>query len=189
VKKPLNQQNDKGQRVDELAEVPNVQKSEIITSPDLHPVKTKQDEANEPINNTNLTILLGLVAIVVTLVMASGEWSIFDVVVSIAVICYGAYFLREQKITPKDKNAALLFSLPFSLLTTAALIALATSLAVLLPPLAYVDSKTSQMIYKDDNLPALTSYRWQVFLQGSIFIVSEITWFFIYKRQILPQEK
>jgi hypothetical protein len=91
-------------------------------------------------------LLVGVGTIIITLLMASGKWSIFDFGVSIVLIGSGFNYIKNNQLFPQDTLNIALFALPFALLTTVAIIALASTLAVYFPPLAVFDVDTRQVV-------------------------------------------
>jgi hypothetical protein len=130
-------------------------------------------------DNSKQTIIIGLSAIIVTLLMADGLWSVFDFGVSISIIAFGYFFLKKHEILPLSKRQVLLFALPFAMLTTAALIALVLALAVFFPNFATVDFRTFKQIFPTDKTPEAELYMYQTGWQFALFTVSLVIWFFV----------
>lgn len=87
----------------------------------------------EGVSTTNLTVLSGIGAAVVTVIMATGKWSILDFGVSASIISFALYFFNRQKVALNKKIEVLLFAFPFALLSAAGLSGLFVSAAYELP--------------------------------------------------------
>jgi predicted CDP-diglyceride synthetase/phosphatidate cytidylyltransferase len=125
------------------------------------------------------TILLGLGAIIVTLLMASGRWSIFDFGIAISIISFGLYFLRINQLTPMNKLEVVLFAFPFALVTTAALIALFSMLAFFIPVLAEIDVETYRVVNHDSKISPEQNFQLnksQAKWQSATFLLSFVVW-------------
>lgn len=102
---------------------------------------------SESIDTSRTTVLLGLGAIIVTLSLASGEWSVYDFGVAVSIVGFGLYFLKSNRIIPMNKWATVLFALPFALVTAAALTAFLSLVAFKYPYFAEVDFETYKAVY------------------------------------------
>jgi len=136
------------------------------------------------------TILLGLGAIIVTLLVASGEWSVYDFGIAISIACFGLYFLKNSHIGPMSKWEVILFALPFALLTTAALTALLSFIAFYYPSLAEVDFETYKAIYEEKKdvtkKPAFEVKKSQATYQWLTFLFLFVIWavgFYLWRRK------
>lgn len=130
-------------------------------------------------DTSRLTILLGLGAIIVTLLMASGQWSIFDFGIAISIVVFGVYFLKIHQLNPTNKQEVVLFALPFTLVTTAALIALLSTLAFFIPTFARIDVDTYRAVNPQlqiSNEQVFQLHKSQAVWQLMIFIMSFIVW-------------
>ena len=152
----------------------NSENSLLPKSPSVSPNVLQEIAVTE---YSKLTVLVGLGAIIVTLLMASGSWSIFDFGVATSLINFGLYFLKSQKISAVGKWEAMLFALPFAVLTTAALIAFFSVAAILVPTLARFDANTYKIIYPQDSSTPTELYKMQTFWQSITFLISLFTWF------------
>jgi len=125
------------------------------------------------------TILLGLGAIIVTLLMASGQWSIFDFGIAISIIGFGLYFIKINHLAPMNKLEIILFALPFALITTAALIALFSTLAFFIPALAKIDVDTYRAVNPQvqiSNEQIFQLNKSQAMWQLITFLLSFVVW-------------
>jgi hypothetical protein len=76
----------------------------------------------KPIDHPRQTLLIGFGAIIVTLLMASGEWSILDFGTSVAIVALGLRVLKANELMPTSKTGIPFGALVFCIVTTAALI-------------------------------------------------------------------
>lgn len=123
-------------------------------------------------------LLIGLGAIIVSLFMTSGEWDIFDFGIAIALLGFGWAFLRIKNITFNNKWTIVLGAGIFGIVTTAALIALISMVAALVPNdcIAKVDIETYELVFPNKKIDRDQLYRCQIYWQSGLFLVSLIAW-------------
>ncbi len=130
-------------------------------------------------DNAKQTILIGLGAMIVTLLMASGQWSVFDFAVALSIMAFGLYFLHRHQLGPARKAEVVLFALPFAVLTTAALIAILSTLAVLGSSIvAGIDVRISEQVARrrGEQPDLFLLHRTQTIWQLALFFLSLAGW-------------
>jgi hypothetical protein len=124
-------------------------------------------------DTSKLPVALGIGAIIVTLLMTSGQWNIFDFGIATSILCFGFYYLRTNQIVPSNIWEVILFALPFAVITTASLIALLATLAFFIPAFAGIDVDTYRVvnhqiqISNEQNFQLLRAqaiWQWLIFL-------------------------
>lgn len=130
-------------------------------------------------DTSKLTVVLGIGAIIVTLLMASGQWNIFDFGIATSILCFSFYFLRINHIVPSSMWQVILFALPFAVTTTASLMALLTTLALFIPAFARIDVDTYKLVNHQiqmSNEQNVQIVRTQAIWQWLTFIFSFVVW-------------
>lgn len=143
-------------------------------------------------NTTKLTVVLGVGAIIVTMLMASGQWNVFDFGIATSILCFSFYFLRSNHIVPSSMWQVILFALPFAVITTASLIALLATLALFIPAFARIDVETYKLVnhqIQTSNEQNVQLFRTQAVWQWLTFLFSLGAWAVVFYLLYLLRKK
>lgn len=125
--------------------------------------------------------LIGLSAVLVTLVMTAGEWDIFDFAISITLLAFAWSFVETNGLSAKGTLEITTLVLVFATLSTSAVISALSMLSAFVPVLAQVDATTFNVIRPDtlgsaEIRSSVQVYQRQVVCQGGIFGLAAACW-------------
>ena len=138
------------------------------------------------------TFLLGIAGVIITLLMSSGTWDIFDLVISFLLIGGGILYLEERNIQIGSKWLLVFLATAFAIVGTAAIIPIISAIAVVfnVSRLALVDLDTYVHFVDGAGYPLQYVYASQLLWQSGIFFFCFLLFvFYLRLRKYKPPKK